>query len=42
MIAPKKVPTERIEVMRDFFPAGRVKLSFSARVAPGPGIGMQV
>lgn len=40
--APKKVPAERIEVISDFFQAGRVNASFSACVAPEPGMGMPV
>lgn len=37
MRAPKKVPADRMDVIRDFFQAGREKAFFSASVAPGPG-----
>jgi homoserine dehydrogenase len=42
MMAPKKVPAERMDEMRDFSQAGRVKAAFSASVASGPGMGIPV
>ena len=34
-MAPKNVPAERIDVMRDFFQSGRVKAFFCASVGLG-------
>jgi hypothetical protein len=41
MMAPKKVPAERIDVMSDFSQAGRAKAAFSSALA-GPGTGRPV
>jgi hypothetical protein len=42
MMAPKKVPAERIDVMSDFSQAGRAKAAFSSALASGPGTGRPV
>ena len=40
--APKKVPADRIDVIKDLSEAGRTKAASSAFEALGPGIGLPV
>src|ERR1700733_6105409 len=42
MIAPKKVPADKIEVVRDFCQEARENAFFTASLASGPGFGMPV
>ena len=42
MRAPKKVPAERTDVIRDLLEELRVKAAISAALALGPGMGMPV